>query len=87
MCDGAEVDPVGVREIAERMGVQAATVSMWRRRALMPEPRWNRSGVDLWLWSDFDDFEARRAELRSKRWAKTLEMRAADRAAGRAGGG
>lgn len=47
-------EPVGVREVAERLGVQQQTVSMWRYRKLMPPPRWTVSGQPAWDWRDIE---------------------------------
>lgn len=43
-------DPVGIQEIAQRLGVKRQTASQWRQRKLLPEPDWTRSGVALWEW-------------------------------------
>lgn len=50
--------PVGIIEIAERLGVQRATVDQWRNRDLLPEPRWTVGGRPAWDWADIE------------RWAK-----------------
>ena len=46
------VEPVGVREIAERLGVSQGLVSQWRFRGYLPEPRWTVSGLPAWNWPD-----------------------------------
>ena len=51
-------DPVGLTEIAERLGVQPETPQRWRMRDVMPEPRWTVSGRPAWDWPDVE------------RWAK-----------------
>jgi len=51
-------DPVGLSDIAERLGVQRKTAVMWRTRGLLPEPRWTVSGAPCWEWRDI------------KKWAK-----------------
>jgi len=63
--DEMDADPVGVKDIAERLGVKQQTVSMWRFRSQegklpvpMPEPRWTVSDMPVWQWSDI------------KKWAK-----------------
>lgn len=49
-------DPVGVVELAERLGVAARTVRMWRERSAstpvpMPEPTYaNVNGSPAWEW-------------------------------------
>ena len=46
--------PVGISEIADRLGVQRATVDQWRHRGLLPDPRWTISGNPAWDWSDIE---------------------------------
>lgn len=49
----ARVDPtdlVGPAEIAERLGVGAGAVRMWRVRGLMPDPVDVVSRVPIWEW-------------------------------------
>lgn len=43
-------DPVGVLEIAERLGVKPQTARMWRTRKLLPAPEWTVSGQPAWDW-------------------------------------
>ncbi len=47
-------DPVGVVEIAARMGVSRDAVNQWRRRetgkAPFPEPQWTVGGRPAWDW-------------------------------------
>jgi len=45
-------DPVGIPEIAARLGVKRATVDTWRLRGLLPEPRWTVGGRPAWEWAD-----------------------------------
>jgi len=47
----SEPEPVGVPEIAERLGVKPATVHQWLFRELLPEARWTVSGLRAWDWS------------------------------------
>lgn len=51
--DPAELDaePVGLAEIAERLGVARQTVDSWRSRGLLPEPRWSVGGRPAWEWA------------------------------------
>jgi predicted DNA-binding transcriptional regulator AlpA len=49
---GVEPEPVGLAEIAERLGVKRATADMWKLRGLLPEPRWKVGGRPAWDWAD-----------------------------------
>lgn len=40
--------PVGIQEIAELIGERRQTVSQWRARGKLPEPRWTVSGQPAW---------------------------------------
>lgn len=59
------VQPVGLTEIAEMLGVEAQTARNWRTRGVLPEPDWTVGGRPVW-------------ELRTiERWARqTGRMRA-----------
>ncbi len=48
----AEAVPVGLAEIADRLGVERCTVDKWRNRGLLPEPRWTVGGRPAWAWAD-----------------------------------
>lgn len=48
------MEPVGVAEIADRLDVRQQTVSMWKYRGLLPEPRWTVSGMPAWDWKDIE---------------------------------
>lgn len=48
------VEPVGLLEIAERLGVKRQTAQMWRHRKVFPPPRWLVSGQPAWDWSDVE---------------------------------
>ena len=50
-CDG---EPVGIVEIADRLGVQRQTVDQWRQRRLLPEPRWTVGGRPAWSWPEIE---------------------------------
>lgn len=52
--DLQQCDPVGLAEIAERLGVKRETAGMWRHRDLLPEPRWTVSGAPAWHWPDVE---------------------------------
>lgn len=43
-------EPVGIPEIAERLGVKRPTVDQWRWRGLLPEPDYTIGGRPAWEW-------------------------------------
>lgn len=43
-------DPVGVAEIADRLGVKRQTVAVWKVRGLLPEPDVQLAMGPLWAW-------------------------------------
>ena len=45
-----DCDPVGLQEIAARLGVAVETPKMWRKRGLLPPPRWTVAGRPAWPW-------------------------------------
>lgn len=45
-----DCDPVGLIEIAARLGVQRNTVDVWRQRDLLPQPDWTVGGRPAWNW-------------------------------------
>ncbi len=51
-------DPVGLKEIAERLEVRRQTAAMWHYRQLLPAPRWTVSGQPAWDWSDIEPWAA-----------------------------
>jgi hypothetical protein len=52
-------EPVGVAEIAELLGVSSNTVTSWRQRGQLPEPRWKLRSGPIWLAHDIADWYAR----------------------------
>ena len=49
--DDYECDPVGVIEIADRLGVEARSVHMMGRRGTLPPPDWDSiNGYRAWNW-------------------------------------
>lgn len=42
--------PVGIPEIADRLGVKRPTVDQWQWRGILPAPTWTAGGRPLWLW-------------------------------------
>lgn len=56
-------DPVGVIEIADRLGVTRAAVDQWRfrpQRLTFPQPRWTVGGRPAWDWTDIDAWNTAR---------------------------
>lgn len=45
------VEPVGLEEIAARLGVKRGLVDKWRTRGVLPEPTWTVGGRPAWDWS------------------------------------
>ena len=45
-------EPVGLAEIAELLAVPGNTVTSWRQRGQLPEPRWHLKSGPLWLASE-----------------------------------
>lgn len=45
-----DCDPVGVPELADRLGVAATTPHQWKGRGLMPPHDYVVSGVPAWDW-------------------------------------
>lgn len=50
------VEPVGIKEIAERLGVQRATVDQWLQRRLLPEASWVVGGRPAWDWRHVEEW-------------------------------
>lgn len=52
-----KVEPVGQKEIAERLGVVQSAVGNWQQRATttgFPESRWTVGGRPAWNWPDVE---------------------------------
>lgn len=82
----AELDVVGVREIAERLEVEQQTVAQWRYRGTkgraeaFPPARWSVSGLPAWSWwDDITPWAARTGRL-ARAFAR-IEAREANGAA------
>lgn len=57
------VEPVGLAEIGERVGVARSTVDQWRQRGVLPEPRWTVGGRPAWAWADIASWAERTGRL------------------------
>jgi hypothetical protein len=45
-------DAVGMREISDRLGYPEATIRLWRKRGILPDPAVMQSGSPIWEWID-----------------------------------
>jgi len=52
-------DLVGPVEIAERLGVERATVDKWRQRRVLPDPAATISGSPIWKWGEIVEWASR----------------------------
>lgn len=49
------MEPVGIVEIAQQLGVTRDAVNQWRRRSVgFPDPRWTVGGRPAWDWDDVE---------------------------------
>lgn len=55
--------PVGLKEIADRLGVKRQTANVWHFRKLLPEPRWVVSGSPAWDWQEVKDWARQTGRL------------------------
>lgn len=56
-------DPVGLSDIADRLGVARPTVKAWKQRGLLPEPKWRASGGPLWDWPQIERWARKTGRL------------------------
>jgi hypothetical protein len=62
----SDPDPVGLEEIAIRLGVSRVTVDTWRTRSKpgavkslpvpLPEPQWTVGGRPAWAWATIEEW-------------------------------
>ena len=58
------LEPVGVVEIAQRLGVTRDAIDKWRARGLgFPDPRWTVGGRPAWQWDEIEDWARRTGRL------------------------
>jgi hypothetical protein len=50
----ASLDIVGLKEIAERLGVKQQTAAAWRYRGLLPPEEGTVSGAPAWTWATIE---------------------------------
>lgn len=55
--------PVGIVEIAARLGVKRQTVDVWRVRGLLPEPKGLVGGRPAWDWPEIEAWARSTARL------------------------
>lgn len=48
------VEPVGLVEIAARLGVKPATAYQWRYAGRLPDPDWIIGGRPAWDWATIE---------------------------------
>lgn len=48
--------PVGLVEIATGLRTDLNTVQMWRKRGLLPRPKWMVSNGPAWAWFQIEQF-------------------------------
>ena len=47
-------EPVGLSDIARRLGVAQQTAKQWKLRGLLPEPKWTVGGRPAWDWPQIE---------------------------------
>jgi hypothetical protein len=50
------LDIVGLKEIAERLGVKQQTAAAWRHRGVLPPPEGTVSGAPAWQWQTIEQW-------------------------------
>lgn len=55
----ARLDIVGLKEIAERLGVKQQTAAAWRHRGLLPPEEGTVSGAPAWRWETIEQWALR----------------------------
>jgi hypothetical protein len=62
-CGDVSLDVVGLKEIAERLGVKQQTAAAWRHRGLLPPPEGKVSGAPAWQWRTIEEWAAETGRL------------------------
>jgi hypothetical protein len=57
---------VGVKEIAERLGVPRGTVSIWKLRGLVPEPEVELGLGPVWRWATIERWARKTGRLKEE---------------------
>lgn len=63
----SEFEPVGLAEIAKRLGVKSQTANMWRHRSRLPEPAGTVSGTPWWDWAEIEKWARATGRERGQR--------------------
>jgi predicted site-specific integrase-resolvase len=56
-------EPVGLSDIADRLGVAHQTAKQWNLRGLLPPPKWTVSGRPAWEWKDVEKWARKTGRL------------------------
>ena len=59
----AVADPVGLSDIADRLGVEQETAKRWKLRGLLPPPKWTVSGRPAWEWKTIEAWARKTGRL------------------------
>jgi hypothetical protein len=71
---GRKPDLVDRAALAERLGVNASTVSRWQRRTVLPNPDVVLDGTDLWLWETVREWARHRSRFRKQQPATPVDV-------------
>lgn len=58
-------EPVGAKEIAERLGVEPTAVYQWQQRGVFIDPRWTVGGRPCWNWPAVESWARRTGRIAS----------------------
>lgn len=56
-------DPVGLSDIADRLGVKRQTAKDWKLRGLLPPPKWVVGGRPAWDWPQIEKWARKTGRL------------------------
>ncbi len=55
-------EPVGLTEIAIRLGIDRDLLNVWHNRGKLPARRWTVGGRPAWKWRDIEEWKRKRTE-------------------------